>query len=700
MVQKNRASVVAGAIGALCCAAGAVAAVDAPVYRVRGSAIVQLAEASPLVGVFLASDPGARSIEVPFEGAIDLRRSASGAYVIEQAKLGRSPMSLIVASDESSATLGQVQFTFWGDGGDGLNIGDDGVTRVFDLPGELISTQLDPGGVMRVSAGITLSADAATMLGVPQAAGAFLGEIAFTVEDRFDSRDEAANFAELDLGDGGSAGSGVERICTPATVGPDVIVGDLSDTANYGVVGGIRAYAIGTTSCNAGDALLQWQASVNRHPVIGQHLYRIKNGRIEQIGISFLKHGFTALSGNLCCPCSSGGGGSTLGLGCSDPYGAGLNGSQSNIGPRWEINTSTGWYPYPWTAPTAAATIGRRLQVLEADVNPALHPGAIYLIEGQYVAPDESSFGSLMNDNNNASYRRVTVGSTPFSLTMAAPTVRQKPAIQGWADLDSNVGISIIDSAPGGVHDGRFIVGYKVTQPTPGVWHYEFAVHNLNSGRLGKSFSIPLPPNATVSNAGFKDVFHHSGDGVGDVTQDGTDWAITIDANQIAWSTVDCVQNANANALHWGTLYNFWFDCDKPPAKLSASLGLFRGNGPYSAQPGGTPCGTGEPGTLVLSANVPAADCNGNGVADVTDIATGTSQDLNMNGVPDECEVPPACPGDADGDGSVGLSDIAMVIINWFTQGSPGTLGDLDSDGDRDLEDISVVSVNWATICP
>ena len=31
-------------------------------------------------------------------------------------------------------------------------------------------------------------------------------------------------------------------------------------------------------------------------------------------------------------------------------------------------------------------------------------------------------------------------------------------------------------------------------------------------------------------------------------------------------------------------------------------------------------------------------DCNGNGIPDDEDIAEGTSQDINLNGVPDECE--------------------------------------------------------------
>ncbi len=31
-------------------------------------------------------------------------------------------------------------------------------------------------------------------------------------------------------------------------------------------------------------------------------------------------------------------------------------------------------------------------------------------------------------------------------------------------------------------------------------------------------------------------------------------------------------------------------------------------------------------------------DCNGNGIPDSIDIATGTSKDCNSNGIPDECE--------------------------------------------------------------
>lgn len=61
--------------------------------------------------------------------------------------------------------------------------------------------------------------------------------------------------------------------------------------------------------------------------------------------------------------------------------------------------------------------------------------------------------------------------------------------------------------------------------------------------------------------------------------------------------------------------------------------------------------------------------------------------------------VTPACPGDADGDGLVGLPDLAVVIEQWFTVGQPGVLGDLNGDGVRDLADIAQVIENWGGEC-
>ena len=43
-------------------------------------------------------------------------------------------------------------------------------------------------------------------------------------------------------------------------------------------------------------------------------------------------------------------------------------------------------------------------------------------------------------------------------------------------------------------------------------------------------------------------------------------------------------------------------------------------------------------------------DCNGNGIPDSDDIASGTSPDCNVNLIPDECDVDPT---DPDGNGEI-----------------------------------------------
>ena len=79
------------------------------------------------------------------------------------------------------------------------------------------------------------------------------------------------------------------------------------------------------------------------------------------------------------------------------------------------------------------------------------------------------------------------------------------------------------------------------------------------------------------------------------------------------------------------------------------------------------PAGTADVPTPPVPDNVqqrPTTDCNTNGVEDATDISSGTSEDCDRNGVPDECEA------DADGDGVINPCDAC-----------PNDAGN-DSDGD------------------
>jgi hypothetical protein len=118
---------------------------------------------------------------------------------------------------------------------------------------------------------------------------------------------------------------------TASLSGPDVIVGSLYQVANYGSSNGISAFAVGTYSCNVGDVWLNWFPNNNQHPVIAQNMFRLKGGRFEQIGQSWLKHGFYALSNTLCTTGCQPTDGTHLGVNCSDPYSAALTGTQDNL---------------------------------------------------------------------------------------------------------------------------------------------------------------------------------------------------------------------------------------------------------------------------------------------------------------------------------------------------------------------------------
>lgn len=346
--------------------------------------------------------------------------------------------------------------------------------------------------------------------------------------------------------------------------GPDVIVGGIIDVDNYGSNNGTAAFALGTESCNIGNAPLLWQANNPNHPVIGGNLFRLKNGRFEQIGQSWLKHGFTALALSLCQPCQNPGTGALLGVGCSDPYTAGLNGSQSGLGPRSQVDASSGIFIYPPANPAWSGNIARRLQVKQVDLDPAQNAGAMYFGECQYVTADDANAN---NHHNNASWRQVNANSSS-NISLTGPTHRMEIAEFGWKLQDPAVQINeIFDGS-----DGKVYVSFRSTDNGNGTFHYEFSVHNLNSHRSVNSFSVPFPAGATITNVGFHDVDYHSGDGnVIGTNYDGTDWAGVVSGvtNTVSWSCAPWLSNPNANAIRWGTAYAFRFDST---AQLSSSL--------------------------------------------------------------------------------------------------------------------------------
>ena len=188
-----------------------------------------------------------------------------------------------------------------------------------------------------------------------------------------------------------------------------------------------------------------------------------------------------------------------------------------------------------------------------------------------------------------------------------------------------------IEPDPG--NDGLWFMAYKVTSPSAGVWHYEYALYNENLDRAIQSFSVPLGPGVNISNIGFHAPPQEPG-----WANDGTfnnqgyssaPWTVTQAAGSITWNSETFAQNQNANAIRWGTLYNFRFDADHPPENANAMVGYFKTGsptivaiqGPFG---GGSPTPTPTPTATATATSTPTATPTATATATPTATASTT----------------------------------------------------------------------------
>lgn len=652
----------------------------------------------PIVESGLVIDIEDRMV-VGYKGAIN--HGFDLIFSTDTAAVRLEGLSISIESDENGSSI-----VVYGDAQNAKNVFLTAVDSKigFDYPGQMLLVEI---GQLAITEAL------AARLGQLELAGISVGTAMVQANVVWVGGESPEEDAE------GSVAGGNQGTECPNPVGPDVIVGNLSDIGNFNPVGDIDAFAVGTDSCNIGNQNIQWIAGNNQHPVIGQSMYRLKNGRFEHIGQSWLKHGFTALTLNICgCGCS-GQGGAVLGVGCSDPYGAGLNGSQPGLGPKSEVNANTGLFTYPHDS-SSGNSIYKRVQVRVSDLDPNQNGGGTYFVEGQYVALDDAQAG---NQDNNASYRRVTItgSGNNWNAQMADTTQREKPAIRAWKANDPTV----VETDVRVPNEGLMILAAKATELNNGLWHYEYALQNLNSDRSAGWFMVPVPQSAIVENMGFHDVDYHSGE---PYMLD--DWTQTVAGGEMKWAAVPYTTNPNSNALRWGTLYNFRFDCNLAPVEGEITIGMFKPGTPSSIQvlttipdpTGGdcnfnilpdycdVNCNGGKNGEC----NVPGCglsdDCNGNGAPDECetnhdcnsnsfpddcDIATGSSDDCDNNENPDECDPdldgdtsPDGCDDDIDGDGLLNGAD----LCDFTPPGVPirpsgAQIGDVNSDCELNLDD-------------
>jgi hypothetical protein len=474
---------------------------------------------------------------------------------------------------------------------------------------------------------LLISKEFANAIGRPSGAGSVVGKISVGAAMQpieINRLDENGNVKSASLPALRQPGVGT-------VPGPDVIVGDLIDLVQLdnGSVGNRVGISLGTDACNKGTENVEWLALPdNRHPFIPQNLYRMSGGgdntlTFEQIGQSWGKHAFAAASSNTCNFGCNGVGGDHLGSGCSDAYGAGLNGAQDLIGSRAWVNPFTGFFaqnPDPndhsGHVHAPADPTAHRILVDVNDLNTSLNVGATYFAEAEYIVPHEGTWCQSHPDQcnmyNNASYRQCSVIgiNQPFSFNFVGNTVREQPAITAWS------GATVTQIEPDHGNDGIWFMAYKVTRVSPfePVWLYEYALYNQNLDRAIQSFSVPIAPGTELANIGFHAPPQHPGfphDGTqGDAGYSSTPWGVSQDASSITWSTETFAQNPNANAIRFGTMYNFRFEAFQPPHTVNATVGFFKTGGPMTVEiqaPQGGPTPTPTPTPTATPTSTPTA---------------------------------------------------------------------------------------------
>jgi hypothetical protein len=487
---------------------------------------------------------------------------------------------------------------------------------------------------------LLISKELANAMGRPADAGAVAGTISIGA---------VMQTAEITQLSNGRAQSVVmpplQHVLTPGTPnlvpGPDVIVGDIEDVDQQGQNATQVGLAIGTDSCNNGDQPVDWLALPQTdHPVVPQNLYRMSGGadnteRFEQIGQSWMKHTFLALQDTVCGTCNQSppcNPGPQLCPGCSDPYTSGLNGDQDQIGSRAWVNPFTGSFPSNANDHSGHNHDGVSHRILAnmGDLVPGGNPGASYFGEAAYISPHEytwcQSHPTECNMFNNYSHRKFSVsgGPTNFTFVPQSSTVRMQPAIQEWVATGAT--LNEVEPDPG--NDGKFFVGYKVTGPTAGMYHYEYAIFNMNLDRAIQSFQVLLAGVVPAFDIGFHAPPQHPGwphDGtLGDAGFSSTPWAVTQDVSSVTWNTEPFATNQNANAIRWGTLYNFRFDSTAPPAPSIATIGFFKTGSPVTVDIQ-APSGTDTTPTPTPTSPTPTSTPTATPTATATATATPTA---------------------------------------------------------------------------
>ena len=356
----------------------------------------------------------------------------------------------------------------------------------------------------------------------------------------------------------------------------DVSLINMSQVSQVARGNGVVAIAPSAVLKNVGVTDVPWQQkfsppappyNTDQHPYLIWNLYRVSNGRIEQLAASGLKHAFVTVNSNCGCP-----GGSILWVNCEDTYGVSTNNSTGSLSPRTEITAHTGVWQRCGSIfdpdcngvqNTAPGFTGpedpRRLNVPETELQVA---GAQYYFDSWYVVRDD------VNIYNTMAYRTITPTlTTSWSFTPMG-TQRAGAVVDAWVD-PVTPGPNA-DNKKLNTGEGQLTLAGRATDVGGGRWRYEYALMNHDFDNGITTFQVPLPAGATVTNTYFHDVDRNPS----------TDWVPVMITGGIRFQPPKNARTPVEYFQDWGTLYNFGFEVDAAPTAAGgsvATLGVLEG---------------------------------------------------------------------------------------------------------------------------
>jgi hypothetical protein len=177
----------------------------------------------------------------------------------------------------------------------------------------------------------------------------------------------------------------------------------------------------------------------------------------------------------------------------------------------------------------------------------------------------------------------------------------------------------------------------------------------------------------------------------------GPDGSVVVTWYQLQTYGVETQTSTAQLQLHTdGAITLVWLDVDAP----NAIVGLSDGSG--------IPQDFAETDYSLATdcvQRIAVDDCNANGIIDSIEIALGCIEDLDGDGIPDECSGsagdydPLPCLGDADRDGQINVLDLIALLRCWGSTDGACLRSDMDIDGAVNGDDLTLLLESFGSQC-